>query len=63
MRIPHTSFEEELRMATQSTAMAKQTGRCSKCGHSHAYHYYAAGEIVCSQCIENDRMAPCSPSS
>jgi hypothetical protein len=42
-------------------AMAKQTGRCPKCGHSYAYHYDERGEIVCSQCIENDRMAPCSP--
>jgi len=43
--------------------MGKQTSRCSKCGHSYGYHYYADGEIVCSQCIENDRMAPCSPSA
>ncbi|MCW2951128.1 MAG: hypothetical protein JWQ48_298, partial [Conexibacter sp.] len=24
--------------------MAKHTGRCSKCGHSHGFHYYAGGE-------------------
>ena len=43
--------------------MAKSTGRCPKCGHSYAFHQYEQGEIVCSQCVENDRMAPCAPSS
>jgi hypothetical protein len=43
--------------------MAKQTGRCSKCGHSYAYHDDADGEIVCSQCVDNDRTAPCAPTT
>jgi hypothetical protein len=43
--------------------MAKQTGRCTKCGHSLAYHSYENGERVCSQCIDNDATAPCVPSA
>jgi uncharacterized protein (DUF983 family) len=43
--------------------MAKATGRCPRCGHSYAYHQYEEGEIVCSQCVDNDAMAPCAPSS
>ena len=42
--------------------MGKQTGKCPKCGHSYAFHAYEDGEIVCSQCVDNDAMAPCAPS-